>query len=291
MSALTFESTSRYVTTSEGLRLHYHVAGEDNNEVLVLLHGGGAGSMAWTQYCRNIGPLSEHFRVIMFDLPQYGRSDKPSFAGEDTYPANARVIIDALEVLAVEEANIAGTSQGGGVTAFIARDRPAMVRRAVMVSPGGVWDSVLAPTPMDVLKETISFYNPGPATREKLTRILHGMLYDPTQLTPEIEELRWSAASNPEFLDRMADFSESRLGEVRPVLPDVEQPCLVLWGLEDRVLPFDAAMVYVKNLPNAELLVLQRVGHWIPFERHEDFNRAVIEFLQRPLPASHDGGA
>ncbi|MEX2546324.1 MAG: alpha/beta fold hydrolase [Chloroflexota bacterium] len=291
MTDLTYETTSRSVTTPEGIRLHYHEAGDEDADVLVCLHGGGAGSMAWTQYCRNLAPLSEHFHVIMFDLPQYGRSDKPSFEGEDTFPANARVIIDALDALGIQRAHFVGTSQGGTVSAFIARDRPELVGRAVLVSPSGVWDSVFVPTPLDLLKDTMEFYNPGPATRDKLNRILRGMLHDPSKLTPEIEELRWEAASDPVFLEAMADFGATRLGDVRPVLPDVHQEVLVLWGLEDRLLPLDVALYYVKHLPNAELRLLQRVGHWIPFERSEVFNRAVTEFLQRPTPDDRNGRA
>jgi 2-hydroxy-6-oxonona-2,4-dienedioate hydrolase/4,5:9,10-diseco-3-hydroxy-5,9,17-trioxoandrosta-1(10),2-diene-4-oate hydrolase len=86
----------------------------------------------------------------------------------------------------------------------------------------------------------------------------------------------------------MSDFGTQRLGDVRPLLPNIRHEILVLWGIEDRCLPLDTALVYLKGLPNAELLMFQRVGHWIPFERPDDFNRAVIEFLNRGRPARRD---
>jgi len=43
---------------------------------VVLLHGGGPGASGVSNYARNIEPLAENFRVIVPDLPGYGRSTK-----------------------------------------------------------------------------------------------------------------------------------------------------------------------------------------------------------------------
>ena len=73
---ITFESTSRYadVHSSAGdfqrdMRLHYHEAGEGNDQTIVLLHGGGPGASSWSNFGRNIAVLARHFHVIAIDQP------------------------------------------------------------------------------------------------------------------------------------------------------------------------------------------------------------------------------
>ena len=76
---VTFESTSRFADIRSGerdMRLHYHQAGEGNEQAVVLLHGGGPGASSWSNFGRNIAVLARHFHVIAIDQPGYGHSDK-----------------------------------------------------------------------------------------------------------------------------------------------------------------------------------------------------------------------
>ena len=56
---------------------------------------------------------------------------------------------------------------------------------------------------------------------------------------------------------------------------------LVIWGLEDRILTLDTPLTYAKLMPNCEVLMYPKTGHWVQWERAEDFNRSAIEFLTR----------
>lgn len=276
-TATTFDATSRYLTTAGGWRLHYHEAG--SGQPLVLLHGGGAGSMAWTQFCRNIGPLSERFRVLAFDLPQYGRSDKPLFEDEPAYDGCTRILAEGIEALGLERAHVVGVSQGGGVACLLAHALPDVVDRLVLVSPGGLFDSILTPVPMDTLRDTFEYYNPGPQTRERLVAILRRMVYDERVLTEEVIERRWHASIEPDSVAAMRNFGVAGLGDVSAVLGELRNRALIVWGIEDRVLPLDVPLRFLKAMRAADCVLLSRVGHWIPFERPETFNRIVLEFL------------
>lgn len=275
----TFESTSRYVTTAGGWRLHYHEAGAGATP-LILLHGGGAGSMAWTQFCKNIPPLGEHFHVIAFDLPQYGRSDKPLFEDEPAYDGCTRILAEAIEALGLPRGHVVGVSQGGGVACLLAHALPDAFDKLVLVSPGGLFDSILAPVPMDTLRDTFEYYNPGPQTRERLVGILRRMVYDERVLTDDIVEMRWRASIDPESVAAMRNFGVAGLGDVGAVLGELPNRALIVWGIEDRVLPLDVPLRYLKAMRDADCVLLSRVGHWIPFERAETFNRIVVEFLR-----------
>ncbi|MGH3431750.1 MAG: alpha/beta fold hydrolase, partial [Thermocrispum sp.] len=67
-----------YVETAAGLRLHYHEAGAEHAETVVLLHGGGPGASAWSNFGRTVPEFAKRFRVLAVDQPGFGRSDKPT---------------------------------------------------------------------------------------------------------------------------------------------------------------------------------------------------------------------
>lgn len=272
------ETTSKYVEIGDGLRLHYHEAG--TGFPTVFLHGGGPGASGWANFSRNIEPLSKKFRVLVFDLPQFGKSSKPAIAG-DLYPEFAKLIRRALDALKISQADFIGNSMGGGVSSFVAIQEPARVRRLVLMGPGGLFDSILTPTPMDALKSTFDYYNPGPPSRERMRTALRSFLYDESLLTDELVERRYQASVTPEVLEAMKGYGVQRLGDLRPHLEEISPPTLVIWGLEDRLLPLDVPLTLAKRLPNCELLVFPKSGHWVMWERANDFNRAVEEFLSR----------
>src|SRR6266498_3607510 len=98
---LTYESTSRMAKAGD-LQLHYHDAG--TGDPLVLLHGGGPGASAWSNWKQNLEALSEHFRVLAVDQPGYGRSDKPVVEG-GMWAFYARAVRDLMDELSLDKAH------------------------------------------------------------------------------------------------------------------------------------------------------------------------------------------
>lgn len=276
---ITYESTSRFVEVEPGKSLHYHDVGE--GFPVVCLHGGGPGASGWANYSRNIEALSQHFRVLAFDLPQFGKSFKGRF-DDDLYPSFARVLDRALAVLGVDRAHFIGNSMGGAVSCFTAHFSPARVDRLVLMGPGGVFDSLFQPTPTDPHHDLFAYYNPGPPSEDKLRKLFHSFVYDPSTLTDELIAMRYAASVDPEALAALSDYGIQSLGDVRPILKAITQRTLVIWGLEDRILTLDTPLTFAKYMPNCEVLMYPRTGHWVQWERAADFNRSAIEFLTRP---------
>jgi pimeloyl-ACP methyl ester carboxylesterase len=275
---ITFENSSRMVEIAPGRSLHYHEAG--SGHPVVCLHGGGPGASGWANYSRNIAALAEHFRVLAFDLPQFGRSFKSRF-DEDLYPAFGRVIDQALERLDIPSAHFIGNSMGGAVSCFVAHFNPARADRLVLMGPGGVFDSILQPTPTDAHVDLFAYYNPGPPTKDKLRRLFRSFVCDPEMVTEDLVSMRYKSSVEPETLAALAGYGIQKLGDVRPILRTIESNALVIWGLEDRILTLDTPLTYAKLMPNCEVLMYPKTGHWVQWERAEDFNRSAIEFLTR----------
>jgi pimeloyl-ACP methyl ester carboxylesterase len=74
-----------------GVRLHYNDIGKGHP--VVCLHGGGPGASGWSNFSQNVPALSAKFRLLLVDMPQFGRSEKVVFKeGRLTYVA--RVLKD-----------------------------------------------------------------------------------------------------------------------------------------------------------------------------------------------------
>ena len=90
---------------------------------VVLLHGGGAGASGASNYAKNIDALAEHFRVIVPDMPGYGRSTK-DIDQDDPFGDLATAIRGLLDALDIDRAHLVGNSYGGAAALRLAMDRP-----------------------------------------------------------------------------------------------------------------------------------------------------------------------
>ncbi|MGQ4600093.1 4,5:9,10-diseco-3-hydroxy-5,9,17-trioxoandrosta-1(10),2-diene-4-oate hydrolase [Nocardia sp. R6R-6] len=280
---LTAESTSSYAQVRPDLRLHYHEAGVGNGPTIVLLHGGGPGASAWSNFARNIPVLAEHFHVLAVDQPGYGGSDKPT-EHPQYFVHSASALKDLLDhVRITSRVHLLGNSLGGGAAVRFALDYPDRAGKLVLLGPGGLSTNLFAPDPTEGVKLLAKFsYEP---TRENLAAFLRIMVFDQSLVTDELIDERFASAGTPQALAATramgrsfanADFEKGMLWRDAYKL---RQPVLLIWGREDRVNPLDGALVATKLIPRAQLHVFGGCGHWAQLEKFHEFNRLAIDFL------------
>jgi 4,5:9,10-diseco-3-hydroxy-5,9,17-trioxoandrosta-1(10),2-diene-4-oate hydrolase len=290
-----FESTSRYAKAGQ-LSLHYHEAGQGTEDQLpvVLLHGGGPGAAAWSNFGRNVEVLSRTFRTIAVDQPGFGLSDKPEVEG-NYFRFSADALAELLDTLEIEKAHLVGNSLGGGTAVRFALTYPKRVARLVLMGPGGLSLSLFAPDPTEGVKRLYEFSAPPGPSREKLEAFVRTMVFDQSLVTDELIEERFRVASDPESLAAMASMGASFMqpetfedGLLWREAYRLRHKVLLVWGREDRVNPLDGAFTALKLIPRAQLHVFPRCGHWAQLECFEEFNRLVTAFLdeQRPTGAA-----
>ena len=283
---LTYDSTSR-VAKAGDLQLHYHEVG--TGDPLVLLHGGGPGASAWSNWKQNLAPLAERFRVLAVDQPGYGRSDKPLIQG-GMWEFYARAVHDLLDEIGVGTTHFIGNSLGGGTALKFALDHPDRTGRLVLMGPAGGMLPITSSWPSEGLKTLMAFYAPPGPSREKMQAVIDTMMFNPGKIDPDVLEERYQAAIDPEAMaTATAVFKAVQSGE--PVLVaeelwrDVQRitnPTLLLWGRDDRVLPLDSALFMTRHMPDARLHVFPNCGHWAQVEHAAEFERLVIDFLDSP---------
>lgn len=280
-TTLGFEPTSR--TVAGEYDLHYHEAG--SGPVLLLLHGSGPGVSGWSNFAGNFPVFAQQYRTIILDLPGFGRSH--ALEWNDVYP---RVAADSirffLDELGIDRVDIIGNSMGGNVATEFALAHPDRVRRMVLMGPGGLAVNSFAPSASEGSRRLFEFLaNP---TRDGMVAWVDTMVGNPAVVSDELIDQRMENALQPGAIARtlaiFQTFSDPRFAD-RPQLwaraAQVKHETLLIWGRDDRMLPYEGALFPFRQMPNAELHVFAKCGHWAQIERKADFERLALEFLGR----------
>jgi 4,5:9,10-diseco-3-hydroxy-5,9,17-trioxoandrosta-1(10),2-diene-4-oate hydrolase len=281
-----FDKTSR----TSRLGVHFHDAGEPGRTPVVLLHGGGPGASAWSNFGANVPVLAAHRRVLAVDQPGYGRTP----AGEITshyFTHAAASLAGLLDELGLDRVHLIGNSLGGGTAVRFALDHPARAGRLVLMGPGGLSLNVFAPDPTEGVKRLMEFGAPPGPSREKLAAFLRTLVHDPRLITDELVDERFRAASDPAALLAMRSMGKSFTDPARFTegllwreAHRLAHEVLLIWGREDRVNPLDGALVALKLIRRARLHVFGGCGHWAQLEKFDEFNRLAIDFLEGEAP-------
>ncbi len=251
---------------------------------LLLLHGGGPGASGASNFVRNVQALARHFRVIVPDLPGYGRSTK-GIDRTDPFGDLAAAMLGLLDALGVGKAHALGNSLGGACALRLALERPERIDRLVLMGPGGI-DTTQHP-PTDGLKHLLGYYAGEGPTREKVATFLRDYLvFDGSAISEAAIDERFAASTDPEItanppLQPPKDLSKAVLLDLAKDarLATLATPTLVFWGMEDRVNRPGGAHSLQKQMPNCDLYLFSRTGHWVQWERAAEFNAATIAFL------------
>jgi len=258
--------------------------GRGDADTVVLLHGGGPGASAWSNFGTNMPVVATRFRAVMMDLPGYGRSAARPATGH-FFTVAAAALAGLLDHLGIEKAHLIGNSLGGGAAVRFALDFPDRVGRLVLMGPGGLTLNVLAPDPTEGVRRLIEFTAPPGPSRDKMAAFLRVMVHDQRLITDELIDERYAAATDPAALAGMAAMGASFFG---PHAEDgmlwreahrLRQEVLLIWGREDRVNPLDGALIALKQLRRAQLHVFGGCGHWAQLEKFDEFNELSLRFL------------
>ncbi|MDT4960648.1 MAG: 4,5:9,10-diseco-3-hydroxy-5,9,17-trioxoandrosta(10),2-diene-4-oate hydrolase [Pseudonocardiales bacterium] len=285
-TTLNFDATSRTAELPSGLNLHYHEAGTQHATTVVLLHGGGPGATAWSNFGQNLVALCTRFHVLAVDQPGFGRSDKPAEFTKQFFTFSADALAELLQHLGIAKAHLVGNSLGGGTSVRFALNHPQLAGRLVLMAPGGLGLNVFSADPTEGIKKLYQFAAPPGPSKEKLADFLRTLVHDKSMITDELVEQRFANASSPQTLAGMramgASFARPDTFEEGMLWREayrLRQRVLLVWGREDRVNPLDGALVALKLIQRAQLHVFGGCGHWAMLEKADEFNRLTADFL------------
>jgi 4,5:9,10-diseco-3-hydroxy-5,9,17-trioxoandrosta-1(10),2-diene-4-oate hydrolase len=285
---LSKEATRRSAKAGD-LTLNYYEAGQPT-EVggglpLLMLHGGGPGASAWSNFGAALPGFAATFRTLLVDQPGFGGSDKPPVVG-NYYRHSAEYVVKLLDELAIDRVHLLGNSLGGGTAMRLALSHPDRVGRLVLMGPGGLSLNLFHADPTEGVKRLMEFS--ADPTREALRAFISTMVVNQDLVTDELVEERFADATAPGAQEAMASMGMSfwnpetaEDGMLWREAHHLRKHTLLTWGREDRVNPLDGAMVALKLIRKAQLHVFPNCGHWAQIEAAEEFAEVTTAFLGR----------
>ena len=264
-----------------GARTNYVELGE--GPPLLFVHGL---SGAWQNWLEQIPHFARTHRVVALDLPGFGGSPMPPW--DISIPAYGRYLRDFCERLEIEHCALVGNSMGGFIATEVAIAEADRVDKLGLVSAAGITWARARREPAAVLGRVARAAAPA-ALKLQLSgirrprlrhRSFRGVFHDPSGLR---RELLWEnvvpALQSPGYFDAMTTLVGY---DIRHRLEEIEDPTLIVWGRNDRVVPVPAALSYKRRIgENAELHIFDKTGHVPQMERPVRFNRLLEDFLAR----------
>ncbi len=261
------------------------------NIPLIFIHGFGASIEHWRQ---NLPVISQQYTVYAIDLLGFGASRK----ADTKYSVGVwtEQIHDFWQAFVGEPVIIVGNSIGSLVGLNCAASYPEMVQGLVMLSlPDVSVREEMLPRPLRPLVTTLENLVASPFLIKNLLKVLRKpavirrwakiAYHDRLAVTDELVEI----LSTPAY-DRGAEQTLYALSRnlrqtsfaqpVAKILPHVDLPMLLIWGLKDKMVPPQPADELAGLNPRIQLIKLKDVGHCPHDECPDLFNRILLDWLQ-----------
>ena len=295
LALVLFATAARAVTYRtvqiDGVKVFYREAGPAKAPVVLLLHGFPASSFMYRDL---IDELSTSYRVIAPDYPGFGYSDAPStevFAY--TFDHLADVIEKFTDALSLHKYAIYMQDFGGPVGFRLASRRPQQVSALIIQNANayeeGLPDSFWTPA------RTL-WRDPSDANFRKLRDLAmssdalqwnytHGVK-DVSRIDPDSWTLQRALLDRPGnqeiMLALLYDYRTNltRYDDWHAYFRKHQPPALIVWGRNDVIFPAEGARAYLRDLPHAELHLLD-TGHFALEEKGDEIARLMLRFLKR----------
>ena len=268
---------------SNGVTLRYSDSGGDGRPV-VLIHGWPLSGASWGE---QVPALTEAgYRVVTYDRRGFGHSDKPEGGYDyDTFAADLAGLLDGLDLT---DATIVGFSMGGGeVARYLGAHGDGRIRSAVLAAAvppyllktednpdGGLGDEDVEGMKDGVREDRAAF----------LDGFLHNFFSAGDELLVSEERVTQSLGLAEPARDEAVIGCIDAFGrtDFRGDLAEISLPVLVIHGDSDAIVPFEVSGRRAADaLANSTTVVIENGPHGINVSHAEEFNRALLEFLDR----------
>lgn len=293
-----FIPEEKYLVANK-LRIAYDEFGDKNDPAIILIMGLGTQMIAWSVlFCESLA--SQGFRVIRFDNRDIGLSEKIktdlevsiprivlrsrlglSFKTPYTLNDMAADAVGVLDALDIQQAHFVGASMGGMIAQIVAAEHAdrCLSLTSIMSTTG---NPRLPAASWKATKQLISRpKNPNEAAviahGKKVWAVIGSPDYppNPQELTERIRATFQRSFYPRGYRHHMAAIAAN--GDRRPLLKKITAPTLVIHGKADVLVPVEGGIDTAKNIDNAELQLIEGMGHDLPKELAPRISRMIAK--------------
>jgi len=275
----------------DGVSIFYREAGPPDAPAVLLLHGFPSSSF---MYRNLIPPLAQRYRVIAPDYPGFGQSDfPPATRYSYTFEQLARTMQRFTEVVGVQRYALYIQDYGAPIGLRMALAHPERVS-ALIVQNGNAyaeglsagWDPLRAywQQPTQRNREGLRGWLTAEGIRQQYVAGVPEHLLE--RFSPDTWTLDWSLLQRPGNIDVQLDLFGDYQHNValyprfQQLFREQQFPTLIVWGSHDVFFTLAGAQAYRRDLPNAQLQLLD-AGHFALETHAREIAAAMLEFLAR----------
>jgi pimeloyl-ACP methyl ester carboxylesterase len=267
--------------TVKGKQLACTLAGDPNNPPIIMLHGWCSHRGVWRQ---TIAALEGKYYCVAVDLLGFGASDK-SDGSDYSLSTQAQRILMLADQLGFKTFSLLGHSMGGQIAMYIAAVlAPRRVERLVSV------DGVVTGTLSDAVEKTsVSFVRNARkmpwlyGLARSLTKspaiarsVFKSWFFNINIIPFEAWEEDRLAAFNPACVVSSEETSKALHAlDLTQHLRKIQARTLLIWGKQDAVVPEDQALLAQTLIPNNDLALIEKCGHFPMYEKKGQYLKAL----------------
>ncbi len=289
----------------DGVRIHYEVYGDGSPTILLLPTWMILDSRFWKL---QIPYLARHFRVITYDPPGNGESDRPldpAAYGVFAHDAYATAVMDATDT---DTAVVVGLSQGAQFALSLIANHPERVLGTVLFGPAARvvpkgtergdfidehFEQPYSPRPPSKVRLGMPD-PPGDWTKynrsywidhlEDFAWFFFGQCFFEPHSTKQVEDcVAWTMQTTGELLGRNRDAPAADVETYRDWASRARSPLLILHGADDRIIPVENSRL-MAELSGGTLVELEGAGHIVLARDPVKVNLLIKEFVDRVAP-------
>ncbi|MCB0330743.1 MAG: alpha/beta hydrolase [Bdellovibrionales bacterium] len=245
----------------------WQTASPASTKTVLLLHGWGASKELYHSVAAALSGKG-NARVIALDFPGFGKSSVPAAVwGVDDFVSAVIGLLEQLDIHRVDM--VIGHSHGGRVALKAAVQYPKRFGKLLLIGSAGIpsppsFKKSLKVRLFKSCRKLVELFVPAGEKRESLLDVLRGYFGS--------ADYRDAGAMRQSLVAVLRE-------DLTPILPQVSQPTLLVWGENDTDSPLRTAKIMEANIPDAGLVVWEGAGHYAFLDKPEHFERVALHFL------------
>jgi len=260
---------------------HYELGGNESGKVVVLVHGFSVPNFIYDPTFKFLTQAG--YRVLRYDLFGRGFSDRPRTRYNlQLFVKQLTDLLDALRI--TRSLNLTGLSMGGPIASAFTVRHPERVNKLVLIDPLGARPIELTPALKAVRIPLVAEAVLGWVGSEVFIQNIARDFFDPAlvdhfqaQYKIQMQYKGFQRA----ILSTMQNGMFDSFIKMYETLGKMNKQILLFWGRNDNTVPFVHSQVLRAAMPDIEFHVIENCGHIPHYEKPEEVNPILLEFLRK----------